>query len=326
MRHEKIVAYRKKYGDNWITIFPDGLEIPWRQLTLQEFLDYTDLLNSGRYTEIEIEDEVFCKCVLQELFIENIDILPTGTIAAVVAQILQCSGPQTIDQINQDLAVAREQTSDFMSHIATLICSVFPAYKPEDLFAMKYSDFMKRAAMAEARLMELGIRREPLQAVGPGEVAVQTVVERPSDKRRRELLEERKAEMEKKMQQKLGNLNHLEGVITKDKMKDGAMSFVPDLSMDPQDHLINKKRMEEAKAEALTGLEHIYPEYFKMLKEGKKITPDTINQTKGKTPEEVKKNYEKYTEKVVSGEIKPLPPKPEPVKLQPKKPIKVKRK
>lgn len=323
MQHEKVVAYRKQYGNNWITIFPDGLEIPWRQLTLQEFLDYSDLISSGRYTEIEVEDEIFTLCVLDTIFSDNIDILTSGTVATVVGHILQASGPATITNINEDLDWARRHTDDFMSQAATLICSVYPAYKPEELFNMKYSDFMKRLAMAERRLLELGILSEPLQALSPEQAAApppqQQPLEKPSDRKRREYLEQRQAELAKK----LGDLNSKpEGVITKDKMKDGALSFVPDLSMDPQDHLINKKRIAEAKSEALAGLEHIYPEYFKMIREGKKITPDVINQVKGTTSEEIEAKHEAYTKKILEHGA-PLPP---PKQELPKKPIRIKRK
>lgn len=328
--HDKIVGYRRRYGDNWLTVFPDGLEIPWRQLTLQEFLDCDDLFRSGRYTAVEVEDEVFRLAVLEPLYTDNLDILPAGIVSVVVAQILYVSGPADPEQISNDLNIARTQVQDFISSAVTLICSVYPAYKPDEVFNLKYDVFMRRLAMAEKRLLELGILKEPLtvEVASPdGMVQIpQPSQELPSQKKRRELLEAQR----KKIDSKLKDLNspttsHPEGVITQDKMRDSALTFVPDLSNDPRDYELNKIKQEKAKRDAVQGLEAIYPEYFKMMKEGKKLTPDTIQQVKGSSKEEVKERHKEYIDKVVSGEIKIPTPVQEPVKPKTPGKIKVKR-
>src|SRR5690348_16550562 len=113
--HNRIVNFRKHYGDNWLTVFPDGLEIVWRQLTLQEFLDHDDLFRSGRYTSVEVEDEIFRLAVLTRIHVENMDILPAGVVSVVVEQVMQVSGPGSADQIQQDLNLARVQTQDFIT-------------------------------------------------------------------------------------------------------------------------------------------------------------------------------------------------------------------
>lgn len=304
--HNKVVGYRKRYGDNWLTTF-DNLEIPWRQLTLQEFLDYDDLFRSGRYTPIEVEDEIFCAAVLESIYIENIDILPAGIVSTVATQIMQISGAQSPEQIAEDLNIARSQVQDFISSAVTMICSVFPAYTPETVYELKYDMFMRRLAMAEKRLFELGILREPLAVLSAEEQITPEQVELPSQRKRRELLETRRAELEKK----LGNLNqeisvdhptpHVKGatVIGKHQMSGR-------LETDTGHDLMDKALWQH---DAAQGLEHIYPEYFKLMKEGKKITPEVIQRVKGKSVDEVKEKHEEYIQKVLSGEIKPSPPK-----------------
>jgi hypothetical protein len=325
--HEKIVGYRRRYGDNWLTVFPNNLEIPWRQLTLQEFLDYDDLFRSGRYTAVEIEDEIFCTAVLEPIYPNNLDILPAGIVSVVVAQILYVSGPTSPEQISNDLNIARTQVQDFISSAVTLICSVYPAYKPEEVFNLKYDIFMKRLAMAEKRLLELGILREPLviESASSDQAVASEQQELPSQRKRRELLEAQRRKIESKLQDLNQNTKHPEGVITHNQMSDTALSFVPDLSNDPRDYELNKLKTEQAKKEALQGLEAIYPEYFKIMKEGKKLTPETIQQVKGSSNAEVKERYKEYVAKVTSGEIKIPASVQEPIKPKTPGKIKVKR-
>lgn len=320
----KIVGHRRRYGSNWLTVFPDNLEIPWRQLTLQEFLDYDNLFRSSNYTAAEIEDEIFQLVVLESVFTENIDILPAGVVSTVAAQVLQVSGVDSPEQLSEDLHLARQQVQDFITSAVTLICSVFPAYKPEDVFNLKYDVFMVRLAMAEKRLLELGLIIEPLSVIVEGQPTASVVQEElPSQRKRREILEAKK----KQIESKLTNLNktvHPEGVITQDKMRDSALSFVPDLSNDPRDVELNKIRTDRAKVDAIQGLEAIYPEYFKLMKDGQKLTPDVIQSVKGASNQEVKEHHKDYINKVTSGEIKIPVTKPE-VKTKTPDKIKVKR-
>lgn len=303
--HEQIVNHRKVYGDNWLTVFPDGLEIPWRQLSLQEFLQYDDLFRSGRYTTVEIEDEIFSLAVLQGLLVENIDLLPAGIVTTVVSQILTVSGPQSPEQMSEDLNIARSSVQDFFSSAVTLICSVFPAYKPEDIFQLSYETVMKRLAMAEKRLLELGVIAEPISVLNQNNTTdVQQMIrpEPPSVRRKKELLEARQKEMEAKLT-KLNpdtpTSSSNSTVITKQQM---STRFDTDTGHELQDKVLWQH-------DALQGLEFIYPEYFKLMKEGKKITPQVIQETKGTTAEAVKEKHEEYIQEILDGKLKPTPPK-----------------
>ncbi len=275
----KIIGYRKRYGSNWLTSF-GNFDIPWRQLTLQEYLDYNNLFATGQLNTSDIEDEIFNKIVLEDLYRDNIDILPAGVVTSIVAQTLEVSGTLLPERIQEDLNLARAQVQDFVSSAVLLICSVFPAYKPEDIFNLNWETFMKRLALAEKRLLELKVLGEPLTVYSSTEAEI----ELPSQRKKRELLEQQT----EKLQKKLGNLNqtsHPEGIVTTSKMKDSSLSFVPDLSNDPRDQLLNQIKVEKAQEEALQGLESIYPEYFKVLKEGKKLSPELINTVKDKSIE-----------------------------------------
>lgn len=326
MIYENIVGLRRRYGDHWATSFPNDLNIPWRQLTLQEFIDFQNQLASGKYTLADIEDEIFCLTVLDKTFTTNIDILPAGMVSSVVAQVLQVSGSGIPEQISADLNLAREQVGSFFYSAVTLICSVFPAYKPEDVLSLNYDVFLMRLAMAEARLLELGVFAEPLNILHRGVVEEPQIQELPSQRKKRELLEKQREAIEGKLKKLNPDTTTKlpEGVISSDVMRDVSLSFVPDLSNDPQDHAINQMKINKTKAEAMQGLEHIYPEYFKLLKEGKKITPEIINEVRGSTKKEVTAKHNEYVNSLKNKPQIPAPPAPKKVEDKPEK-VKVKR-
>ncbi len=84
--------------------------------------------------------------------------------------------------------------------------------------------------------------------------------------------------------------------------------------------------MEQAKQEAMTGLEAIYPELFQRMRQGDKITPDIINSIKGNTSKEIEQKHTEYVEKLKTGKIKPpVPIAPPPKPTAPKKPVRVTR-
>lgn len=289
MKREGFVKHRQTWGNNWLSVFED-LEIPWRQLTLQEFLDYDFLYKTHQYTDTEIEDEIFRLVCLEKFYSENLDKLSSGLISTVVAHTMMVSGPGSVEQISEDLNAARNQTGDFLSSAMALICSVFVAYKPEEVMALNYQEFMKKLALAERRLLEMGVMKEPLTILS-SEPA-------PKAKQKR-----------KDIESKMGNLNT------------ASTPVVPPISTSERT-VIRKTDMASTlfsghdrtdgvlwQADALSGLELIYPEYFKQMKEGKKITPETINETRGVSTREVEEKHEKYVQKILGGEIKPVAPK-----------------
>jgi hypothetical protein len=302
---EKIVGYRKKYGDHWLTIFPTeldpagGLEIPWRQLTVQEFLDFDNSFRLQKYTTTEIEDEIFRLAVLNPVYRDNLDKLKSGTISTVVAQILNVSGAQTPEQLAEDLKYARYQVQDFITSAVTLICSVFPAYKPEDLFNLKYETLMIRLAMAEKRLLELGMLQEPLSVLSNGSPAETVAPQR---------VEPRSQNRQEKIKQKLATIPQPS---TTSESSSGKTIIKKQQMAADLDHTSGHDLTDRVlwQHDAVQGLEHIYPEYFKALKEGKKITPELIQATKGRSNKEVEEKHEEYIQKIIKGDIKPEAPK-----------------
>lgn len=158
---------RDQYGDIFVTEFPDGPTVPWRPLTTQEFLDYDELIKSGRYPLAYVENEVFKKCVRDEVLVTGIGKLKAGIVEAVAATILSFSGPRTAEEIQEYLDYSRVRAHNVVHQFAGIITQAFPAYTPEQVYDLPFSTFMLRVAQSEEKLLRMGLISEPLSILEP---------------------------------------------------------------------------------------------------------------------------------------------------------------
>jgi len=172
-------SLRRQYGAVFVTTLENGNVIPWKQLTIGEYLEYSSLLEGGVYARATIEDEVFRKCVLDELTIVNLPALKAGTVTTVVQDILRNSGPNTIDELNLALGLYRNVANQAVHQTASLITQAFPAYTLEQVYEMNFNDFMMRVAQAEAKLLQLGILEQPINFHDPTVQVEQAAEEAP---------------------------------------------------------------------------------------------------------------------------------------------------
>lgn len=157
-----LLYLRSRYGNVFATELPDGRVIPWRPLTVGEFMEYDGLLRTGQYPRAAIEDEVFTKCVLDEGVVKGIDSLRAGIVTTVTAAIFSVSGPHSPEEMNLIMNYNRMQADGVIPYVVSLICQAFPAYKPEDVYAMDYTTMMTRLAHAEHKLLRTGMISEPV--------------------------------------------------------------------------------------------------------------------------------------------------------------------
>lgn len=165
---DKFCSVRKEHGGTFATVFEDGLIVPWRLLTMQEYVSYTRDLASSPVPQCYIEDEIFVKCVLDDSLVRRIDYLHAGVVQNVVQNIWQYSGPLGIDAFNEDLNAAREEVNEsslaIIHDLVSLVTSAFP-YTPEQVYAMDYSTFLIRVAQAEKKLIQYGQMKEPVTLI-----------------------------------------------------------------------------------------------------------------------------------------------------------------
>jgi hypothetical protein len=168
---DELLELRRIHGQVFVSKLPTGQNIPWRPLSIHEYIEYDKLLTLGEYPRAFIEDEIFRKCVLSEVLVENLEVLRAGLVQSVVRDIFAYSGPHTIHELEYFLNINRQQAGQVIHQLMSVICQAFPAYKPEDVYAMDYSTFMLRAAQAEEKLLRTGLITEPLTFTAPGEEA-----------------------------------------------------------------------------------------------------------------------------------------------------------
>ena len=164
---EDLLELRRIHGNVFISELANDQKIPWRPLSIDEYLKYDKLLRSGVYPQAYVEDEIFIKCVLSQAYTENIDVLRAGIVQQVALDILACSGPNTIQELDQLLNIYRQEANQVIHELVSIVCQAFPAYKPEDVYAMDYGTLMFRVAQAEEKLLRTGLISEPLSFVSP---------------------------------------------------------------------------------------------------------------------------------------------------------------
>jgi hypothetical protein len=157
---------RQLYGGTYVTVFPDGLAIPWKPLSVGEYVKYTQEHMRGAMLTAIIEDEIFRKCVIDPAIVRNMSYYKAGTVTTVVRNIWEYSGASSIDKLNQDADSARGSLIApgvrAFHDMVLLISNAFP-YTPEQIYALDYETFMLRFAMAERKLLEMGALKKPLE-------------------------------------------------------------------------------------------------------------------------------------------------------------------
>lgn len=158
----RLLSLREDFGELYATTLPNDEVVPWRPLSIGEYLKYDKLFKKQEMPQAYIENEVFSLCVLDKSRISNINIQLAGTISTVVSTIMDYSGPQSTSELNQLLDNNRIEADNIIHELVGFITLAFPAYKPEDIYEMDYELLLLRTAQAERKLLTQGFITEPL--------------------------------------------------------------------------------------------------------------------------------------------------------------------
>ena len=168
MYADSIYEVRKRFGGTYVTIFPDGLIIPWKALSLKDFISYQQDTFKNLIPYPQLEDEIFSKCVLDDSIIRQMPFLKAGIISTVVHNIWEYSGPTTAELFNNDLETARQMLQGTgiggLHELVEMITLAFP-YTPEQVYEMDYETFLLRTAQAEGKLLRMKIISSPFSLV-----------------------------------------------------------------------------------------------------------------------------------------------------------------
>lgn len=114
------------------------------------------------WAEFKTAKEKVYRDLLPEVFIVGIGLVwpdkipdkaPAGVIHTLASTIINASGFENPVALNSALAQADYDIANDPNHIMVMaICKAFPAYKPEDLYALPFIDLTLRFKMAEKML------------------------------------------------------------------------------------------------------------------------------------------------------------------------------
>ena len=163
---------RKNHGRVYATLLPNGLTVPWKPLSIGDYIKYTRDSRRGVFSLTFIENEIFHKSVLDESIKRQMDFLNAGLVSTVANNIWEHSGPTGVDAFNRDLDNARNEAfgeeQAVLNELLQLITMAFP-YTPEEVYEMPYETMLLRAVQAEKKLLMLGIIQEPVVISPPAE-------------------------------------------------------------------------------------------------------------------------------------------------------------
>ncbi len=164
-----VIDTKKKYfsvNHLHITVISDDLIIPWKPLSIGDYIFYSKEIREGRFPLSIFEDEIFHKCVLDQSIIRQLPFLKAGIITTTVENIWNNSCANSVDELNGSLEEARQEVNSIAPAIHELVSTIlfaFPAYKPEEVYSMDYQSLMRRAIDAETKLLQSQIIKEPIK-------------------------------------------------------------------------------------------------------------------------------------------------------------------
>ena len=260
-----VARLRRKYGSVFVTSITNGQVIPWKPLTLGEFLDYSELFESQKYSRATIEDEIFRKCVVDNLMVERMSRFTAGIISTVASDILRNSGPETIPELNMGLGLSRLKARQAIHETVPLIAQAFPAYKLEELYELDYATFLLRLAQAESKLLRLGILQESITFEDPQAEEQEELASEPEEQSTRPSISEIADMLEK---QNGTQAKKSKTIITASEVT-GTQSLL--LGHEKEDQIL-------LRGEMLEDAKDIYKDYFDQMEKGKDVDIQSPNE------------------------------------------------
>lgn len=182
---------RFRYGRqaSFVTVFQDGTEVPWNPLSIGQYAKHL------REQDENTEDNIFDSCVTDDYLKSRASVMKAGVVSTVVAGILAASAPSSIDDYQFSLNYFRHVVRDnLIDQMTILICQAFPSYTPTQVQGMIFEEFMYTLALAEKKLLDMGILTEPLALLPPEDTKSADVLPEKKDVRnlREEWLKQQK--------------------------------------------------------------------------------------------------------------------------------------
>jgi hypothetical protein len=272
---EALLHIRERYKEGYVTQLSNGELIPWKSLSVKDYLYYQELIASNKYPAAIIENEIFSKCVLNQYLVDTIDKLPAGIVTTVVQGIMSLSAPNSIEGIEHSLNQHRIKVSGLIHDLVCIVCQAFPAYTPDELYTMPYELFIDRVALAERKLLSTGLLQNPLELIDAKEKPIQ-------EKSRPKQTQPPKVNLAQKYKEQ-----EVQTIITKNDMRE--QQELAYTGHEKADRIVREN-------ELLDKTIPIYKDYMEQLQKDGKFTIKSPEARKAEAVERARMNEIKYKE------------------------------
>jgi hypothetical protein len=294
------VDLRERYGEIYALELPDGQFVPFSLLSLSDYFSYTKALSADIIPRSILENEIFSKCVVDEVLVEDIYKQKAGTPTVVADTILQYSAPRSPEELNYFLNYNREIVNEALYQIVNIICLGFPAYTPDDILSKDIQDIFFLLALAERKMLETGALQEPLDFGG----------EKPKKRRKKPKVDVSKLkDIYKEQGRQEYNVHKLKSQgkeIPKVVKENETPKFEDNLNEDGE-VLISAQELrynnsggalEEEDIQMIKEAQHIYGDYFEKLKKGEKIKIKSEEERLVEAKKRLEENRKRFREQI----------------------------
>jgi len=302
-----VASLRVDYGANTFVSKFDDLLIAWRPLSIEEYQYYSRIFAADNYPFSFLEDEIFRKCVASSRHVARMGELPAGVVSTVVSQIFRFSGPSTLAELRKDFETKRLHVASEINELLIMITTAFPAYKPNELRKMTYEDLMTDAALAERKLLQLGMLQHPLY------VEKEEPKKRPKQRIIEKLMsEQRQKEEEKQQEPTSAPVPQPPPSFEKPKIEPLKIPTAPLPYENEDTTVISATEMNTAELNAIRARnpkliaeleetarsEEVYGDYLKQIAEGKTVKIKSAEERIAEAKVREEKNKEKFNERM----------------------------
>lgn len=142
------------------SVFPDGVQVTFRLLTLKEYRVFRGLREGGIASPHQIASMVFSRCNLGG----ELSLYTRAGIEVSIGQlILYLSGDGETELLKEEIQQARAAypATSVVEHMKRVICLAFP-YKPEELDLLTRKNLISKFVVAEEMLVARGLEYQKL--------------------------------------------------------------------------------------------------------------------------------------------------------------------
>lgn len=287
---------RERYGEIFVLELPDGQQVPFKLLSLKDYFSYSKAIEADLIPKSILENEIFEKCVLDNVLINSIHNQKAGTPTVVADTILQYSVPRSIEEFQYFLNYNRNIVSNVLYQVINIICLGFSSYTPDDILNKDIYEILFLLALAERKLLETGALSEPLDFSG-GE-------RQPKQKKPKVDISKLREEYEKQKDEFNIHKLHQEG---KERPKSVVESEIPsfddrdregNVSISMNELMYNNRTLEEQDLKTLQDAKVIFKDYLEQVAKGERIKIKSDEQRIEEYNKMVAEKRKKFREKL----------------------------